>query len=153
MGLTRRGVAVAAYAACVGLTIALAGCTGATSGTSGSSSAGGGATAGKVTVVEKDFKFDPAQITAAVGDQVVFQNQDSAPHHVVVGTTDLGIQQPGQSVTWKADKNGTLAVKCLIHPTMVGQVTVGAGGGGSQPAPPAGGTGSGSPAAPSGSGY
>lgn len=118
------------------LSLALSGCgggsssggTGATTGgASGGSTSGG--TAGGTTVVEKDFQFSPSSLTVKVGDKVTFDNQDSAPHHVVVGTTDLGDQQPGQSVTWTADKAGTFPVKCTIHPSMTGQINVGAGSG------------------------
>jgi plastocyanin len=104
--------------------------TGAAPGGSTGGSTGGG-TAGGTAVVEKDFQFNPSSLTVKVGDKVTFANQDSVVHRVVVGTTDLGDQQPGQSVTWTADKAGTFPVKCSIHPGMTGQITVGAGGGGS----------------------
>ncbi len=148
MAKNRRWATISVLAVSFLLAAALAGCSGTTGGTSGGTT-GGGATGGKVVVSEKDYKFNPAQITANVGDEVVFENQDAVPHHVVVGTADLGVQSPGQSVTYKAAANGTLAVKCLIHPTMVGQLTVGSGGGGSQSAPPAQQT----PPAGTGSGY
>lgn len=93
---------------------------------SGSGKSGG--TSGGQTIVEKGFTFNPSSLTVNVGDTVTFTNQDSVAHHVVVGTTDLGEQAAGQSVTWKADANGTYVLKCLIHPSMTGQITVGSGG-------------------------
>jgi plastocyanin len=131
------------------LLLAVSGCSspsssGSTGGTTGGGTTGGGGT----TVVEKNFQFDPANVTVKVGDTVTFENQDSAAHHVVVGTTDLGEQQPGKSVTWTAEKDGTFPVKCVIHPSMTGQITVGAGGSGA----PAGGT-QPAPTPPSGTGY
>jgi plastocyanin len=118
------------------LSLALSGCgggsssggTGATTGGATGGSTSGG-TAGGTTIVEKDFQFNPSSLTVKVGDKVTFDNQDSAAHHVVVGTTDLGDQQPGSSVTWTADKAGTFPVKCTIHPSMTGQINVSASGG------------------------
>ena len=152
MNRIRTGSAIVLIASSMALVAMFAGCSAPSSGGTTNGTTGGASGGSKVTVVEKGFKFNPAAITAAVGDSVVFENQDSAPHDVVVGTVDLGTQSPGQSVTWKADKSGTFPVKCLIHPTMVGQVTVGSGG--SSGVPPAGGTNGGSPAPPAGgSGY
>ncbi len=80
------------------------------------------------TIVLQNFAFNPASLTVKVGDTVTFRNADQVPHHIVVGTDDLGIQQPGQSVTWKAPSDGVYMLKCLIHPSMRGQITVGSGG-------------------------
>ncbi len=104
------------------LAIALTGCTGP--GTPGT----GGGTGSTTTIVEKDFRFSPSSVSVQIGDTVVFDNQDTVPHHVVVGTADLGEQQPGKSVSWTADANGTFPLKCLIHASMMGQVTVGSSG-------------------------
>lgn len=139
-----------ALAVAILLVVAVSGCSNSSSsGTSGSST-GGSATTGGTTVVEKNFQFSPSSLTVKVGDKVTFDNQDSTAHHVVVGTTDLGDQQPGSKVSWTADKDGTFPVKCTIHPSMTGQITVGAGGASGGSGAPAGG---GSPAPPTGSGY
>jgi plastocyanin len=103
-----------------------------------SQSGTGGTGGGGTTVVEKGFKFVPATLTVQVGDTVKFDNQDAVPHHVFVGPTDLGEQAPGASVSWTASTDGTFPVKCSIHASMTGQITVGAGGATSPP--PAGGT-------------
>jgi plastocyanin len=105
------------------LVLAISGCSGSKS----SSTVGSGASStasGALTVVEKNVQFTPSTLNAKVGDKVTFSNEDSVAHHVVVGTTDLGTQQPGQSVTWTADKAGVIAFKCVIHPSMTGQITV-----------------------------
>jgi plastocyanin len=119
--------------------LALAGCSsGATPGTTGTN-----------TIIEKGFAFSPTSLSVNIGDVVTFLNEDSVPHHVVVGTDDLGVQPTGQSLSWTASTAGTIGVKCLIHPSMTAQITVGTGG---PNVPAAGGTSGGSPA-PSGGGY
>lgn len=108
--------------------VALAGCTGAaTSGGTTTPSTGGtssGGTSGGVTVVESNYAFDPSAVSAKVGDVVTFKNEDSVPHHVMIGTTDLGEQAPGSSVTWTATAAGTFPFACSIHPSMTGEITV-----------------------------
>jgi plastocyanin len=88
---------------------------------SGSSSSGN-------TITMQNIAFNPTSLTVKAGDTVTFRNSDSVEHHIVVGTKDLGVQQPGQDKTWKAPKDGVYMMKCLIHPQMQGQITVGAGG-------------------------
>jgi plastocyanin len=90
---------------------------GATGGTTGGA-------AGGATITEQNITFNPSTLTVKVGETVTFKNADSVPHDVVVGTKDLGEQQPGQDVTWTADKAGTIDFKCIIHPSMTGQITV-----------------------------
>lgn len=91
---------------------------------SGGGSTGGTTSGTGTTIDEKNFSFNPSSLTAKVGDTITFTNSDSTQHHVVVGTTDLGIQNPGATVTFKATKAGTLPIKCLIHPSMTGQIIV-----------------------------
>ena len=147
------------------LVLLVSGCSGST-GTTGGGTGGtgtGGGTTGAGTVVEKNFQFTPSSLTIKVGDKVTFSNQDSVPHHVVIGTADLGEQQPGQDVIWTADKDGVFPLKCTIHRSMTGQITVGSAGSAAPPdggtgtggssAPPAGGTSSGSGAPPPSGGY
>jgi plastocyanin len=138
----RRSRAFSAVLGCVFLiaVLAIAGCSsGATTGTTGTK-----------TIIEKGFAFNPTSLSVNVGDVVTFLNEDSVPHHVVVGTDDLGVQPPGQSLSWTAGTAGTIGVKCLIHPSMTAQITVGAGG---PNVPASGGTGGGSPAPSTGGGY
>ncbi len=125
----RRTLAAAAAA----LTLfALVACTGANPYGGGTTApAGGGSTgaaSGGNTITLQNIAFNPSSLTVKVGDTVTFKNADQAPHHIVVGTTDLGEQQPGQDTTWKAPADGVYMLKCLIHPSMSGQITVGAGG-------------------------
>ncbi len=114
------------------LLLAVSGCSGSTGATGGGSTGG---TTGGTTMVESNFQFSPASLTVKVGDTVTFDNQDTVAHRVVVGTTDLGEQAAGQKVTWTAAKDGTFPVKCTIHPSMTGQITVGASSGSAAPSP------------------
>ena len=109
----------------LGMLVVLAACgsSGTSGGTSGSGSSGG-TSAGGTTITEQNFAFNPGSSTVNVGDTVTFVNKDSADHHVVVGTTDLGVQASGASVTWKATTAGNFPLKCIIHPTMTGDITV-----------------------------
>jgi len=86
--------------------------------------AGGDEPASATTVIEKNFAFDPASIEVKVGDTVTFTNEDSAPHNVAIDGKNLGDQNTGASVTWKAEKAGTYAYTCTIHPSMTGEVVV-----------------------------
>lgn len=114
---------IAATAALV-LALVLAGC-GGTGGSGGQSPKPG---AGGQTVTESGLAFQPSTLTVQAGQTVTFKNADQTAHHVVVGTDDLGVQQPGEDVTWTAPADGVYNMKCLIHPSMTGQITVGAGG-------------------------
>jgi plastocyanin len=105
--------------------------------------------------VLKNYQFSPQNVTVRPGDTVTFQNQDTVPHHVVVGTTDLGVQQPGATATWASGSDETLTLKCLFHASMVGQITVGNGGSGAPTGgtPPSSGGSSGGYAPPPAGGY
>lgn len=103
-------------------------------GTSGAPSSSG------ATIVLQNLAFNPASLSVQSGAGVVFANKDSAPHHIVVGTTDLGVVQPGGSVSWTAGSDAVYMLRCLIHPQMSGQITVGAGGATIGTTPPAGAT-------------
>lgn len=97
---------------------------------SGGSQSGAGTTAGtttgaeKNTIVMKDTAFSPSTITVKVGDTITFRNDDPMIHDVVIGPQDLGEQTSGTTKTWKAEKAGTFPLKCLIHPSMTGEITV-----------------------------
>lgn len=107
--------------------------------TTGGAAAGGSTSANVVTM--QSYAFSPAALTAKSGDAVTFKNADSVAHHVVVGNDDLGLQQPGVDKTWTAPKDGVYIMKCLIHSSMQGQITVGAGGGTVGTPPTTGGSG------------
>ena len=108
------------------LALAVLGCSGcggsSTTGTDGGTSGGTGPAG--LTVVEKDFAFDPASLTVGVGDSVTFENLDSAPHNVSIDGRELGTQNQGEIVTWTAEKAGTFPYSCTIHPSMTGEIIV-----------------------------
>ncbi len=116
--------------------LALIACSGQTGTTSGGTSSGN-------TITLQNIAFNPSSLTVSVGATVTFKNADTVEHHIVVGTDDLGVIQPGQSAMWKAPKAGVYVMKCLSHPSMQGQITVGAGGSTMGTLPTGGGTGGG----------
>lgn len=114
-----------ALAVCLALALALAGCGAKTpASTTGTTGGGGGSAAGPITIVMENFAFTPTDETVKVGDTVIFENKDSAPHRVSIDGQDLGQQTTGQKVEWKATKAGTFPFSCTIHPAMTGQITV-----------------------------
>ena len=67
--------------------------------------------------------FSEKSVTVAVGDSLTFNNQDDVTHNINVindddDTVDLGLQKPGESLTYKFDKSGRFKIRCHIHPSM-----------------------------------
>lgn len=86
---------------------------------------GAAAAEGAVTII--DFAFDPETVTVAVGDPVMWTNQDEATHTVTSdGGGPLDSGDLAQDATYDAafDEPGTYAYICTIHPTMQGTVEV-----------------------------
>ncbi|MFL5680937.1 MAG: cupredoxin family copper-binding protein [Chloroflexota bacterium] len=75
----------------------------------------------------KGFAFNPATLSAKVGDAVTWTNQDSVPHTVTFDdkSADSGNLAQGATFNHTFDKAGTFAYHCSIHPQMTGTVTVG----------------------------
>jgi plastocyanin len=106
-------------------------------GSSGSpAAAGSGAAASSApassaadTIVIKNFKFQPANLSVAAGTVVTVRNEDSVTHTVtdkadpkLFGTGDIAA---GQSKTFKApDKAGSYVYLCTIHQFMTGTLVV-----------------------------
>lgn len=78
----------------------------------------------------REFTF--GDITAEVGDEIVFTNRDQMPHTVAEGR----FVEPGtlfesdflatdESFAVSFDEPGTYRYFCTLHPTMQGQITVG----------------------------
>jgi plastocyanin len=87
---------------------------------------GGGGAAGDDTVqiTMKDIKFDPVDATAKVGQQVVWTNEDDAPHNVVGGPIKSETFGKGETFEYEATEAGTIDYVCTIHPGMEGKLTV-----------------------------
>jgi plastocyanin len=116
-----------ALAGLLGVVLSVTACSG-TSSSAPSSSTAPSSSGGKATVTLQNTAFSPPSLTVKSGETVTFNNADQVEHHIVVGTDDLGVQHPGESKTWTAPKDGVYGMKCLVHPSMHGQITVGAGG-------------------------
>jgi plastocyanin len=128
----RKAIALIAVLA---LALALAACA-APSGTRPSVS---GVAKGTVVTL-RNVAFEPSSLTVKAGTTVTFVNADTVPHHIVVGADDLGEQAVGTNKTWKAMTPGTYELKCRIHPSMKGSLTVTAGASGMTSGTPGGST-------------
>ena len=74
-------------------------------------------------------QFSEKSVSVASGDALTFANHDDVTHNINVindddDATDLGLQKPGENLTYKFDKTGTFKVRCSIHPSMKMTVTV-----------------------------
>jgi plastocyanin len=88
------------------------------------STAGGGGTATAVSI--KDFSFDPAAISAKVGQEITWTNAGNATHTVTfeTGGVDSGSLSKGETFKHTFDAAGAFAYKCSFHSQMQGTVTV-----------------------------
>lgn len=75
------------------------------------------------TVTQMGRRFTPNEVTLAVGDSVLFNNQDEFIHQVYVDSDridyDSAEQRPGETKTIKFPKTGDFPVRCHIHPKML----------------------------------
>lgn len=79
--------------------------------------------------------FQPNPVKAASGDTVVFRNNDSVMHHLVMddGSADLGDVMPGTNSRGFTLRSANAAsFHCTLHSSMVGSIN-----GASAPEPPA----------------
>ena len=116
-----RTLKVLAAVAALAVVLAIAGCGGGTTG-EGTGATDGGPPAGGTTVTEASLAFSPAALDVSVGDVVTFVNDDSVDHQVLIDGVTLDRQSPGESVTWTAEKAGTIDYICTLHPTMRGRI-------------------------------
>lgn len=74
------------------------------------------------TIEQKDRKFSQSQIEIHVGDKLIFTNSDEVTHNVYSATPGLEFeikrQAPGGSSSVPFNKEGTVEVRCSIHPSM-----------------------------------
>jgi plastocyanin len=83
--------------------------------------------AGSVAASIKDFKFDPADVTAKAGDTITWTNNDSTGHTVTVDNQpacDTGTIAPGSTGSITFSVAGTYPFHCSIHSSMKGTITV-----------------------------
>ena len=104
---------------------------GASEAPAASDAAGGGAVcdvstdAATQTVTIANFAF-PAGITAAVGDVIAFQNDDSAPHTATLDddACTTGNISSGTSQSLVFNEPGDYPFHCKVHPNMTGTITI-----------------------------
>jgi plastocyanin len=94
---------------------------------SGPASAGPAAKPKTHTVTIEGTRFEPANLTVAPGDVIVWVNKDPFPHTVTskAGRFDSGAIAPDAS--WKLvarRQRGELPYVCTYHPTMTGTLRV-----------------------------
>ncbi len=58
------------------------------------------------------------EISASVGDVLIFHNSDNFVHNIYSSYFDLKTQEPGKSSKVKLKQEGTYEVQCAIHPKM-----------------------------------
>lgn len=71
--------------------------------------------------------YNPGSITVNAGDTVKWDWQDDSAQHSVTsddGKFDSGLQGKGSSYSFKFTSGGTYKYKCVVHPQMLGTVTV-----------------------------
>ncbi len=119
--------------ALVTLALILAACSGGSSGSTPQPSVDPGA----LTITAKDLQFSTDSLTAPADEpfQIVFDNQESAPHNVAIyrdaaATDDVFVPEPFSgpaAVTYDvpALAAGTYFFRCDVHPQMAGQLTAG----------------------------
>jgi len=90
-------------------------------------STGGGGTSTTVTIAitgqNGKLAFNPNPATVAAGQLVVFKNNDTVAHHVILddGTMQTADIAPGAtSAAVAMGTSGSKTYHCLIHPGMVG---------------------------------
>lgn len=84
---------------------------------------GGGLRAASVSVDQVGLAFSEKSVAAPVGGSIVFANHDDVTHNIRVidaneDTVDVGLQKPGQNLSFQFDKAGRFLVRCSIHPGM-----------------------------------
>jgi plastocyanin len=86
--------------------------------------------ASTITVGQRGLQLSQSSASLARGDRIVFTNEDDVIHNIHIfgpsndDSTDLGLQKPGASLTYRFDKPGSYRVRCNIHPSVKMTVTV-----------------------------
>jgi plastocyanin len=107
-----------------------------TAGVTTITAAGGNTTATTVSIVPDssaltDTAYQPNPLQINVGDTVTWTNDDSQPHTVTSGEgatpdgrLDSSIMAPGATFSHTFTEGGEYPYFCLLHPNMVGTVSV-----------------------------
>ena len=116
------------------LAAVLAACSGSTTSPSATTAAPAGSPSGDaVSVVAKDIKFATPAVSAKAGAAftIAFDNQDGAPHNIVISDPSgaqvfKGEIVSGQKVDYQVQAltAGSYSFVCEVHPEMKGTLTV-----------------------------
>ena len=78
-----------------------------------------------INITIKGFKFTPAEVTAHVGDTVVWTNADAMAHTATAKAGDFDLPVPaGKTASLIVAKVGAFDYICKIHPSMKAKLTV-----------------------------
>jgi plastocyanin len=114
------------------LAAVLAACSGASAGAPSPAAPAGSPSADAVTIVAKDMKFVPTAVPVKAGAafDLVFDNQDGAPHNISISDASGKTVFKGEIVSSKkatyavpALAAGTYGFICEVHPDMKGTIT------------------------------
>jgi len=77
-------------------------------------------------VAIRGFAFDPPDLEIAVGDVVVWRNEDVVPHTAtaVDGSWDTGQLSNGEEAEIVFEASGSSEYQCLFHPSMEGRIRI-----------------------------
>ncbi|WP_052402086.1 cytochrome c peroxidase [Muricoccus aerilatus] len=82
----------------------------------------------RARVSQKNRQFAPLRVALTPGGTLEIVNDDTTAHNIRIDSPDLqrnsGIQDPGQTVTWRLPTAGRYTAFCGIHPRMRLEVTV-----------------------------
>lgn len=107
------------------LAISIAGCSsGSDLGAQGATQPGDAtpSSGGSVNVVMQSLDFSPTAVTAKVGQEVVWTNNDAAPHNVTYVSgprfNSSRTLTRGKQFSIRLDQPGTIHYVCTLHPWM-----------------------------------
>ncbi len=74
------------------------------------------------TIVQKNRRFTPGEVTINRGESLTFTNDDEFIHQIYVESPDFSFdsdeRNPGELITETFTESGTFQVRCHIHPKM-----------------------------------
>lgn len=78
------------------------------------------------TVIIEGMRFQPAALTVAAGDTIVWINKDLVPHTATSAAGDFDSKDIQSSGSWryKVSTKGDFAYICTFHPTMKAMLRV-----------------------------
>ncbi|HEY2136544.1 MAG TPA: plastocyanin/azurin family copper-binding protein [Xanthobacteraceae bacterium] len=83
-----------------------------------------------LSIGQRGLQLTQSSAALAKGDRIIFTNEDDVIHNIHIfgpgedDSTDLGLQKPGTSLTYRFDKPGAYRVRCNIHPSVKMTVSV-----------------------------